>query len=61
MLTRKFLIFFSCYSDHRGTGPLKTTMDVIDAAKVQYNSWLNFREAVSFVFSRTATFLEKHH
>lgn len=26
--------FVSCYFDHRGTGPLKTTMDVIDAAKV---------------------------
>ena len=25
---------YAYYSDHRGTGPLKTTMDVIDAAKV---------------------------
>ena len=43
-LIKNFLISFSCYSDLRGTGPLKTTMDVIDAAKVAYNfasqSWL---------------------
>ena len=47
-----------CYSDHRGTGPLKTTMDVIDAAKVRYKFTprLILREAVSFVFSRTAMF-----
>lgn len=35
-LITNFLIFLSCYSDLRGTGPLKTTMDVIDAAKVGY-------------------------
>ena len=43
-LIKNFLISFSCYSDLRGTGPLKTTMDVIDAAKVGYKfasqSWL---------------------
>ena len=28
------MLIFAYDSDHRGTGPLKTTMDVIDAAKV---------------------------
>ena len=50
MLITDFLIFFFCYSDHRGTGPLKTTMDVIDAAKVRYKFTPGFilREAVLF-------------
>ena len=33
------LLILACDSDCRGTGPLKTTMDVIDAAKV----WLPIR------------------
>lgn len=44
---------------------MKTTMDVIDAAKVEYKftsqSWLISREAVSFVFALLEMFAEKHH
>ena len=33
-ISGSFIYFLAFYPDYRGTGPLKTTMDVIDAAKV---------------------------
>lgn len=45
------ILIFACDPDYRGTGPLKTTMDVIDAAKVWqpiYGTWTDSNSASVF-------------